>query len=149
MFILLIQGVMGGPEFGKHAYMILERPPRNHPPPLLEKVIFQLIPSPLFDRMMKTVITLITRRVVPLQLRLEEKNMMFIQGDSGKDAHFQQGCGTELVGDLFNVTENHQVHHMNIFMLQRVMCVLRITVSSESKVLKTDSNGISFFFGSF
>ena len=50
------------------------------------------------------------------------------------------------MGDLFNVTENHQVHHMNIFMLQRVMCVLRITVSSESKVLKTDSYGISFFF---
>ena len=49
------------------------------------------------------------------------------------------------MGDLFNVTENHQVHDMNIFMLQRVMCVLRITVSSESKVLKTDSYGISFF----
>ena len=50
------------------------------------------------------------------------------------------------MGDLFNVTENHQVYHMNIFMLQRVMCVLRITVSSESKVLKTDSYGISCFF---
>ena len=50
------------------------------------------------------------------------------------------------MGDLFIVTENRQVHHMNLFMLQRVMCVLRITVSSESKVLKTDSYGILFFF---
>ena len=49
------------------------------------------------------------------------------------------------MGDLFNVTENHQVDHMNISMLQRVMCVLRITISSESKVLKTDSYGKSFF----
>ena len=46
------------------------------------------------------------------------------------------------MGDLFNVTENHQVHHMNIFKLQRV---LRITVSTESKVLKTDSYGKSSF----
>ena len=52
------------------------------------------------------------------------------------------------MGDLFNVTENHQVDHMNIFMLQRVMCMLRITISSEGKVLKTDSYGKSFFFGS-
>ena len=50
-----------------------------------------------------------------------------------------------MVGDLY-MTENHQVNHMNISMLQRVMCVLRITISSESKVLKTDSYGISFFF---
>ena len=48
-------------------------------------------------------------------------------------------------GWFFNVTENHQVDHMNIFMLQRVMCVLRITISSESKVLKTDSYGKSSF----
>ena len=40
------------------------------------------------------------------------------------------------MGDLFNVD------YMNIFMLQRVMCVLRISISSESKVLKT---GKSFF----
>ena len=47
-----------------------------------------------------------------------------------------------------NMTENHQVDHMNISMLQRVMCVLRITISSENKVIKTDIMKI-IFFGSF
>ena len=68
--------------------------------------------------------TIIMRRLV-FQLHGTEgttREDIYTQGVSGKNAHIQRKCGPELTDYLFNVTKKDQVDHVNIFMLQRVMC---------------------------
>ena len=62
--------------------------------------------------------------VSPAELNTTREDI-YTQGVSGKNAHIQRECGPELTDYLFHVTKKD---HMNIFMLQRVMCWLVITI---------------------
>ena len=68
--------------------------------------------------------TIIMRRLVFQLLGTEgtTREDIYTQGVSGKKAHIQGECGPELTDHLFNVTKKDQVDHVNISMLQRVMC---------------------------